>query len=116
MLDRTLVLVSRNGFGTTAPSDEAFGTAMLEKFLHTLEARGDRPAAICFVTEGIAAVTTDGPALLSLQMLEQMGVRMVACGTCLDHYGRRDDLKVGEAGGMNDIVDLMAGADKVITI
>lgn len=115
MLDGTVVLVRRNGFGTTAPSDEAFGTVMPEKLLHTLEARGDRPAAICFVTEGISAVTTDGPELLSLQMLEQMGVRMVVCGTCLDHYGRRDDLKVGEAGGMDDIVDLIAAADKVVT-
>ena len=116
MLDRTVVLVGRNGFGTTAPDDRAFGTEMLEKFLHTLEGRDDKPAAICFFTEGVRVATTDGPALYSLQVLEQLGVRLVACGTCLDHYELRDQLQAGEAGTMSEIVDLIAGADKVITI
>jgi hypothetical protein len=116
MLANSVVLVTRSGFGTTSPADAGFGVEMLDKFLHTLEARSDKPAAICFYTEGVEAVTQGSPVLLSLQMLEDDGVRLIACGSCLEYYGLADRVAVGEAGGMNDIVEQIASADKVVTV
>jgi len=116
MLAGTVVLVTRLGFGTTAPGDEGFGVEMLDKFLHTLESRQDRPAAICCYTEGVRAMADDSPVLLSLTMLEASGVEIVACGSCLEYYGLTDRLAVGRLGAMTDIVELMASAPKVITI
>jgi len=114
MLANTVVLVTRLGFGTTA--DERFGIDMLERFLHTLESRSDQPAAICCYTEGVRAMVDDSPVLLNLQMLEDAGVEIIACGTCLDHYGLTDRLAVGRVGAMTDIVEMMARASKVVTI
>ncbi|MCB2223535.1 MAG: DsrE family protein [Actinobacteria bacterium] len=116
MLSDTVVLITRDGFGTTSAGDAAFGEEMLEKFLHTLEGREDKPAAICAYTEGALVVTDDSPVLLSLQMLEAAGVEIIACGTCLDHYGRTDRVAVGRIGAMTDIVEKMAAAAKVITV
>jgi sulfur relay (sulfurtransferase) complex TusBCD TusD component (DsrE family) len=116
MLDKAVVVITRRGMGTTGPDDEAFGVEMLEKFLHALEGREDRPAAICFVTEGVTTVADDGNAVLSLRMLEEAGVRLVSCRTCLDHYGLADRVQVGETGTMADIIDLLAAADKVIDL
>lgn len=116
MLAGTVVLVTRLGFGTTAPADEGFGMEMLDRFLHTLESRQDRPTAICCYTEGVRAMADDSPVLLSLRMLEASGVEIVACGTCLDYYGLTDRLSVGRVGTMTDIVEMMASAAKVITI
>ena len=48
--------------------------------------------------------------------LADKGVRLIVCTTCLNHYEIFDDLKVGEAGGMKDIVEAQWAADKVITI
>jgi hypothetical protein len=36
--------------------------------------------------------------------------------TCLNHFGIFDDLVVGSAGGMKDIVDVQDAAAKVITL
>ena len=116
MLSNAVVVVSRPGMGTTGPGDEAFGTEMLERFLHTLEGREDKPAAICFVTEGVRVVAEDGGALLSLRVLEEAGVRLVSCTTCLNHYGLADRVLAGEMGAMTDIVDLLSEAGKVINL
>ena len=116
MLADSVVLITRAGFGTTSPDDEGFGVEMLERFLHTLESRSDRPAAICCYTEGVRTATEDSPVLLSLRMLETSGVEIISCGTCLDHYGLTDRLAVGRVGTMTDIVEKMAAASKVITI
>ena len=104
------------GLGTTSEKDAEFGSAMLEKFLHTLEKTEPKPAAICFYTEGVRCVIDGSPFLLSLQLLEGMGVRMVSCLTCLDHYGVTDALAVGETGGMDEIVGLLSSAGKVIRV
>jgi hypothetical protein len=116
MLGNAVVVIARHGMGTTGHGDEAFGVEMLEKFLHTLEGRDDKPAAICFVTDGVRTVAEDGAAAFSLRMLEESGVRLVSCGTCLDHFGLTDRVRVGQIGTMAEIVDLLADAGKVINL
>lgn len=112
----TVVLVTGAGLGTTTESDAAFGRAMLERFLHTLEKTEPKPAAICFYTEGVRCVIEGSPLLMSLRLLEGMGVRIVSCFTCLDHYHLTDSLAVGGSGGMDEIVALLSTADRVIRV
>ena len=111
----TVIVVTRCGLGTTAPEDAAFGGQMLDKFFHTVEKTGTRPRAICFYTEGVRCVVEGSPVLLGLQLLEGLGVRIVACGTCLEHYGLKDRVAVGEIGGMDAIVALL-GDGRAVTV
>jgi peroxiredoxin family protein len=53
---------------------------------------------------------------LGLRLLEKLGVRILACQTCLQYYGLMDRVVVGTVGGVPDILQVMAEADKVITI
>jgi len=116
MANKTVVLVTRYGFGSTKPNDEAFGIEMFDTFLHTLESRSEKPEAICFYTEGVRLVVEGSPMVGSLRLLEGLGVRLVSCKTCLDHYGLLDRVAVGGQGGMKEIVALMEAADKVVTV
>ena len=116
MAGKTIVLVTRAGFGTTAPEDSAFGLEMLDKFFHTLESRNPRPDAICFYTEGVKLVAEGSPLVPALQLLEGLGIRLVSCLTCLHHYGLEEKVQAGGTGGMKEIVGLMEEADKVITV
>jgi intracellular sulfur oxidation DsrE/DsrF family protein len=113
---RIVVLVTRDGLGHVRPGDSQFAIEMLERFLHALESRAERPHAICFYTEGVRVVCKESPALLSLRLLEGMGVRLVVCKTCLERFGLMETVTVGEVGTMNDIVALMTNADSVITV
>lgn len=116
MSNNTVILVTKQGLGTTAPGDEAFGSEMLGKFFHTLESQAEKPRAICFLTEGVKAVCHDSPHLLDLQLLEGLGVHLAVCQTCLNYYGIAEKLAVGKTGGMAEIVQLMAQAQEVITV
>ena len=46
--------------------------------------------------------------------LEEQGVEILTCGTCLKHYGLMEKLMVGKVTDMYTIAERMTGADKVI--
>ena len=49
-----------------------------------------------------------------LDYLKELGVTIKTCGTCLDFYGLKDKLKVGDVTNMYDIVTTMEEASLVI--
>ncbi len=115
-MKNTMILVTAPALGTVQPEDAAFGTDMLDKFFHTLERIPEKPAVICFYTEGVKCVAEGSPFVLGLRLLESLGTKIVSCLTCLDYYGLEDKMAVGEGRGMPDIVRMMNEVDKVITI
>lgn len=109
-----VVAITARTPGTVSPADLEFGTQMLDKFLHTLEKH--RPDVVCFYTEGVYNVAADSPTLLGIQLLEGLGVRVVACQSCLAFYGVDVRQAVGEVVGMDEIVRLLTSAERVIRI
>lgn len=71
---------------------------------------------ICFYTDGVKLVIDDSPILSQLSALEDKGVRLIICATCLIYFGIRDRVQVGIVGGMGDILEAQTKADKVITL
>jgi sulfur relay (sulfurtransferase) complex TusBCD TusD component (DsrE family) len=112
----TVVIVTKPGLGTTRAEDSEFGSEMLDKFFHTLEQQAEKPAAICFYTEGVKAAVAGSPIEISLKLLARLGVRVIICETCLRHYGIELDSAIGNVGGMKEIMQALAEAEKVITI
>jgi intracellular sulfur oxidation DsrE/DsrF family protein len=115
-MSKLVLLVTREGLGQVDPTDRPFGLEMFDRFLHALESQAVKPHAICFYTAGVKLVCNGSPALLGLRILHGQGVRLVACRTCLEHFGLSDKVAVGEVGGMNDIVGLLTEADSVVTV
>jgi len=50
----------------------------------------------------------------NVKMLEEQGVEIRTCGTCLNFYGISDKLQVGEVTNMYDIAERMTKADQII--
>jgi hypothetical protein len=95
--------------------DPELGRKLLLIFLEKLADSDVTVDVVGCVNNGILLTTTpNGPALPALQKLAARGARIVTCGTCLDHHGRRDLLQIGEVGGMDGTVQIMATADRVI--
>lgn len=116
MAGGTVVLVTKETLGTVAGADREFGLQMMDKLLHSLESQPERPSAIVFYTEGVRLVCHGSKVLLGLRLLEGLGVRLVACQSCLEHYGLAGEVAAGEVGNMRQIVELMLAADKVVTV
>jgi hypothetical protein len=78
--------------------DRELGQKLLVLFLDKLAASKVTVDMIGCVNGGVFLTTCEGPALESLRLLQGRGARIASCGTCLDHLGLRDSLKIGGRG------------------
>jgi len=69
---------------------------------------------VVFVNTGARLAVECSPVLEQLRQLEQLGVRVLACGTCLNHFGIKDRLAVGNVSNMYAIIEALAGAERII--
>ncbi len=101
----------RLGFG-----DDALGLKLMVNFLRTLKEMGDELWRLVFVNNGVK-LTIDGSEVLDdLKAYESEGLKILVCGTCLDHFNLLEKRRVGETTNMLDIVTAMQLADRVINI
>lgn len=113
MNQSTVIVVNNNGMGQ---ADPVLAHKLIKAYLNMLDLDDRLPRAICFYAEGVKMAVVGSPVLEELESLAGKGVGLVVCTTCLNHYGVFDDLAVGTAGGMKDIVDEQDAASKVITL
>ena len=69
---------------------------------------------IVMVNGGVRLASTPGKALDALKKLEESGVSILVCGTCLEFFHLTEQKQVGETTNMLDIVTSLDLADKVI--
>lgn len=94
--------------------DERLGVLLLKAFLNVLPELEDLPQAICFYNEGVKLACQDSPVLESLRTLQDKGVSLVVCGTCVEFYGLQEQLAVGKISNMYHIATLLSRSFKVI--
>jgi len=109
----TVVLINNDGMGS---AEGPLRHKLLRVYLTMLQENGLYPGAICFYAGGVKMVAEGSPVLDLLRTLEEKGVRLIICSTCLEYLGLRDKVAVGIVGGMNDIVLAQWMANKVITL
>ena len=94
--------------------DDTLGRVLLKGFLFALTQQEKLPRTVLFYNGG-AFVTCDGSASLEdLHKLEALGVEILTCGTCLNHYGIADKLRVGQVTNMYVIAEKQMNATLVI--
>lgn len=101
----------RLGFG-----DDALGLKLMVNFLRTLKEMGDDLWRLVFVNNGVKLTIEGSEVLDDLKAYESAGLKILVCGTCLDHFNLLEKKRVGETTNMLDIVTAMQLADSVITI
>jgi selenium metabolism protein YedF len=95
-------------------SDE-LGWALLQTYITTIKDVSPQPRRILFYNGGVKLVATAGKALEALQALEEKGVKILTCGTCLEFFKLEKKLQVGMITNMYEIMDSMASADRVVS-
>lgn len=96
--------------------DDELGAKLMVNFLKTLKEMGDELWRLVFINNGVKLTIEDSQVLLDLQQLQDNGVLILVCGTCLDHFNLLEKKQVGETTNMLDIVTAMQLADKVINL
>jgi intracellular sulfur oxidation DsrE/DsrF family protein len=112
-LSNAVIMITREGMGS---ADTTLQQKLLDTYLRLLLENGSLPVAICFYTHGVKLVVEGSPLLERLAQIEQRGVRLVICSTCLNYFGLAEKVRVGIVGGMADILEAQIRASKVITL
>ena len=110
-LTNYVVAIQRNKLGDGA---EELGTILIKGFINTLPEVTLKPKTIVFLNSGIFMALKDSPVIDSLKKLEDIGVEILSCGTCLDFYKKKEELGVGKISNMYDILERLSQAGNVI--
>ncbi len=94
-------------------SDE-LGQALIKAFVFALTQQDELPGTVIFYNGGVNLSCEGSPVLEDLQKLVDAGVSVISCGTCLNFYGLKEKLAVGEVSNMYEIVERQRKADLVI--
>lgn len=94
---------------------EELGWALLQTYIQTIKDIPPLPHTILLYNSGVKLVATASGALDALKHLQDQGVEILACGTCLDFFMLKSAIKVGQISTMYDIMDAMACADKLVS-
>lgn len=95
---------------------EELGRILMRSFFHTLGEVQPSPEVVIFLNSGVKLVAEGSPILEELRHLADAGVQLYACGTCLDYYGLKDRIAVGEISNMYSIAEMLLGAGRVVAL
>ncbi len=109
----TLIQIAQNGMGS---GDTTLGLLLVKNYLTLLSEETELPKVITFYNAGVKLICNGSPVVEQLKNLEQKGVKLIACKTCLNHFQLLDKMETGIAGTMVDIMHLQKVADKVISL
>lgn len=109
-----VLLVSSEVFGRGEYAE--LGQILIRGFFHTLGEVEPQPQTIILLNSGVKLVVKDSPVLEGLLALRDAGIEILACGTCLDYYGLKDQVAVGLISNMYTIAEALLGAGKVLNL
>ena len=95
--------------------DGELGEMLAKGFLNAISQQENLPKSIICVNSAILLTTDEANSeiIQILKNIESKGVKIYSCGTCLDFYEKRDDLKVGIAGNAMDTASMLLNEDIV---
>ena len=110
---KTLMLI----IGTDSlGKEEELGKKLMKGFFDTMKVYKQLPHTLFFLNAGVKLTTVNGEIVAVLKEIEALGVEIYSCGTCLKHYNLESELKVGNRGTTNHIVEGMQEFDKVVWV
>jgi selenium metabolism protein YedF len=92
------------------------GRTLMKMFLYAAAESDAPPSALIFLNSGIKLVTENDETAAHVAKLEAAGADVLVCGTCLDYYGLKDELKAGRVSNMYEIQATIVGAGLLVSI
>ncbi|NTU42797.1 MAG: sulfurtransferase-like selenium metabolism protein YedF [Nitrospirales bacterium] len=105
-----LLIVASDSMG----KEEALGKILMKGFFETMKVTGEIPHTIFFLNAGVRLTTVNEEIFLILKDLEEKGVEIFSCGTCLKQLNLESELKVGHRGTTNHVVEGMKDFQKTV--
>lgn len=96
--------------------DDKLGETLMKSYLYALSESDKLPKDLLFLNSGVKLAAEGSAVLDSLNKLKERGVYIASCGVCLDFYGIKEKLVVGEITNMYTIIEKMNNAGNTIKL
>jgi selenium metabolism protein YedF len=93
--------------------DDELGMNLMANFLRLLEESTDKPSRMIFWNTGVRLLCEGSWALEHLKVLEEQGIEILACQTCLDFFELTEKLMVGKPTNMLKSIEAMMTSQMV---
>ncbi|AXP08868.1 sulfurtransferase-like selenium metabolism protein YedF [Campylobacter hepaticus] len=93
------------------------GKNLFVGFLNTLKNIENLPDKILCVNESVLINTDKNHlAYLAMKDLENLGVKIISCGACLEFFKKSNELEIGHIGNAYEILNELFGRAKIISL
>ena len=94
--------------------DDELGHLLMKNFILALKDLDRLPQTMVFYNRGVKLGTNTSPVIEHLKDLEKMGVEILLCATCVNHYSLQSVIGVGVLSNMYAIAEAMTSAGNVV--
>ncbi len=103
-------LIQSEGLGR---GEESLGSLLMANFLRLLGESEEKPDTLVFWNTGVRLVCEGSQVLDHLKRLEEQGVTILACTTCLEYLDLKDKMVIGKPTTMVKSIQSMFSCDIV---
>lgn len=109
-MNQKTVIIQGDGLGR---GDEKLGGLLMANFLRLLGESQSRPQSIIFWNAGVRLICEGSPVLDHVKRLENQGVGIFACTTCLEYLNLKDRILAGKPTTMVKSIEAMMSTDVI---
>jgi len=106
-----IVVVRSNKMGE---GNDELGSLLIRGYFNALKAMEDLPTHIILFNGGVWLTLKDSDTAEALGEIEDRGVSVIVCGTCVDYYQIKDKIGVGRISNMYQIAGIMAESERLV--
>lgn len=94
--------------------EDELGELLIRGYFNALKGMDNLPTHIILYNSGINLSLQKTDTALALGELEDKGVSIIVCGTCIDYYQVKEKVEVGRISNMYQIATILAEAGHVV--
>ena len=106
-----VICIRKNRMGD---GDAELGRILLETFINNINQQETLPSHLIFYNEGVLLTKKDSPVIDSLIELENVGIKIMVCGTCIEFYNIQKEIGAGMISNMVTITEKLVNASHII--
>jgi len=94
--------------------NDDLGVLLMKAFIHTSIDLEHRPDVMILYNTGVKLAAWDSGVADDLKVLEEKGVRLLVCGTCVNFFKLGGKLGAGTVSNMYDIAGILSTAGRIV--
>jgi selenium metabolism protein YedF len=95
--------------------NDDLGAILMKAFIHTAVELDHGPDIMIFYNTGVTLVAVDSGVVDDLKALEEKGVKILVCGTCVNFFQLSGKVGAGTVSNMYDIAGTLSTAGRIVT-